>query len=87
MITKPLTDGYGGPVQRIVMELKIKRGEQETVIRKGLEQTAAYMDKCGGSINEGHFILFNRDKGVSWEDKIWHRTESFGGRKIWIWGM
>ena len=25
LITKPLTDRYGGPVQRIVMELKIKR--------------------------------------------------------------
>ena len=27
LITKPLTDRYGGPVQRIVMELKIKRGD------------------------------------------------------------
>lgn len=87
LITKPLAEGYGGPVQRIVMELKIKRGEQESVIRKGLEQTAAYMDKCGGAINEGHFILFNRDKGTSWDDKIWHRTELFRGREITVWGM
>lgn len=87
LITKPLTNHYGGPMQRVVMELKIKRGEQEGIIRKGLEQTAAYMDKCGGTINEGHFILFNRDKGVSWDDKIWHREESFGGKKIMVWGM
>lgn len=87
LITKPLTDRYGGPVQRIVMELKIKRGDLEGIIRKGLEQTASYMDKCGGNINEGHFILFNRDKGVSWEEKIWHREESFSGKKITVWGM
>ena len=54
LITKPLTDQYGGPYQRIVLELKILRGNIEETIRKGLEQTAGYMDKCGGTINEGH---------------------------------
>ncbi|MEL5892241.1 AAA-like domain-containing protein [Bacteroides sp. GD17] len=87
LITKPLTDKYGGPFQRIVLELKIKRGDLEKTIEKGLEQTAGYMDKCGGIINEGHFILFNRDKGVSWDEKIWHRREEFGGRTITVWGM
>lgn len=37
--------------------------------------TAGYMD-CVGDVREGHFILFNRDKGVSWEDKLWHRRET-----------
>lgn len=87
LITKPLTDGYGGPVQRIVLELKIKRGNLEKAIAKGLEQTVGYMDKCGGVINEGHFILFNRDKTVCWDDKIWHRRKEFGGRTITVWGM
>lgn len=87
LITKPLTDGYGGPLQRIVLELKIKRGDLEKTIAKGLEQTVGYMDRCGGVINEGHFILFNRDKSVCWDDKIWHRREEFGGRSIVVWGM
>lgn len=86
LITKPLTNGYGGPKQQIVLELKIKRGDLEKTIAKGLEQTAAYMDKCG-NVCEGHFILFNRDKGAKWEDKIWHRKEQYGKYKIEVWGM
>ena len=86
LIRKPLTDGYGGPVQRIVLELKIKRGELATVIAKGLEQTAWYMDHCG-DVSEGHLIIFNRDKGIGWDEKIWHREEEYAGRTITVWGM
>lgn len=87
LITKPLTEQYGGPFQRIVMELKIFRSNLEETIRKGLEQTVEYMDRCGGTINEGHFILFDRRSGIPWDEKIWHRTETFGGRTIEVWGM
>ena len=87
LITKPLTDQYGGPFQRIALELKILRSNIEETIRKGLEQTVGYMDKCGGTINEGHFILFDRRPGRSWEEKIWHRTENYQGRTIEVWGM
>ncbi|MEG1660721.1 MAG: ATP-binding protein, partial [Bacteroides sp.] len=87
LITKPLTDGYGGPIQYIVLELKIKRRDAiETLIADGLRQTAEYMDRCG-NVTEGHFILFNRDKGVDWEAKLWHRQEQFGKYKIMVWGM
>lgn len=87
LIRKPLTDGYGGAYQRIVLELKIKRTQAlETLIGNGLKQTADYMDKCG-NVKEGHFILFNRDKDVSWEEKIWHRREQFGTYEITVWGM
>lgn len=73
--------------QRIVLELKIKRTQAlETLIVNGLKQTADYMDKCG-NVKEGHFILFNRDKDVSWEEKIWHRREQFGTYEITVWGM
>ena len=47
LIRKPLTDHYGGPVQRVVLELKIKRGSLDTVIEEGLKQTADYMDLAG----------------------------------------
>lgn len=87
LITKPLTEGYGGPMQRIILELKIKRTQAiETLIADGLRQTAMYMDKCGG-VKEGHFIFFNRDKGVAWEDKLWHRRETYGGYEIIVWSM
>ena len=87
LITKPLTKQYGGPFQRIVLELKIFRSNMEETIQKGLEQTAEYMDKCGGIINEGHFILFDRRPNRPWEEKIWHRTEYYNGRTIEVWGM
>ena len=87
LITKPLTEQYGGPFQRIVLELKILRSNIEQTIQKGLEQTVDYMDKCGGTINEGHFILFDRRPNRSWDEKIWHRMEEYKGRKIMVWGM
>ena len=87
LITKPLTEQYGGPFQRIVLELKILRSNIEQTIQKGLEQTSDYIDKCGGTINEGHFILFDRRPNRSWDEKIWHRMEEYKGRKIMVWGM
>ena len=86
LIRKPLTEGYGGPVQRIVLELKIKRGNLDTVIAEGLEQTFAYMDLCG-SVDEGHLIIFDRSKEKTWEERIWHELRTFGGRDIMVWGM
>ena len=86
LIRKPLTDHYGGPIQRIVLELKIKRYSLEKTIEDGLSQTWEYMDKVG-SVDEGHFIIFDRTPGKSWEEKIWHDGREFNGRKIMVWGM
>ena len=86
LIRKPLTDGYGGPVQRIVLELKILRGELEATIEKGLRQTSDYMDLVG-SVDEGHFILFDRKGDKSWDERIWHKQRGYNGRTITVWGM
>ena len=86
LIRKPLTDGYGGPVQRIVLELKIKRGDLDKVIEKGLEQTWQYMDTAG-SIDEGHLVIFDRDGRLSWDERIWHRPCEYQGHPIMVWGM
>lgn len=86
LIRKPLTEGYGGPVQRIVLELKIKRYSLERTIEEGLQQTAAYMDAVG-SVDEGHFIIFDRSKEKSWDERIWHKPYEHNGRTIVVWGM
>ena len=86
LIRKPLTNGYGGPIQRIVLELKIKRGAMDTVIEKGLAQTAEYMDTVG-SVDEGHLIVFDREGQKSWDERIWHETRTYQGRSIIVWGM
>lgn len=86
LIRKPLTEGYGGPVQRIVLELKIKRYSLERTIDEGLQQTSAYMDAVG-SVDEGHFIIFDRSKEKSWDERIWHKPYEVNGRTIVVWGM
>lgn len=88
LIRKPLTDGYGGPIQRIVLELKIKREKEslDTLIAKGLEQTWTYMDTVG-SVDEGHLIIFDRSGLLSWDERIWHEPRQYNGRPIVVWGM
>ena len=86
LIRKPLGDGYGVPIQRIVLELKIKRGSLDTVITDGLQQTWEYMDTVG-SVDEGHLIIFDRDSQKSWEERIWHRPCEYQGHPIMVWGM
>ena len=82
----PLDEKQGmyGPLQRIVIELKLLRGNLETIITQGLEQTAAYAD-CANA-EEAHLIIFDRESVKSWEEKIWHREAKIGSRNISIWG-
>ena len=88
LIRKPLTDGYGGPVQRIVLELKVKRPKDglDTMIDSGLKQTWEYMDSVG-SVDEGHLIIFDRTQEKPWEERIWHRQATYNGHPIMVWGM
>jgi len=39
-----------------------------TSVRASLEQTARYADQCGA--DSAHLLIFNRDPGVSWDDKF-----------------
>ncbi len=69
--------------QRIVIELKIKRGEK--TIPEGLEQTAHYRDI--NNATEGHLIVFDRDPNKSWNEKISTQEMSFDKHKITVWRM
>lgn len=86
LIRKPLTDRYGGPVQRVVLELKLRRGSLDKVIEEGLRQTADYMD-LAGSVDEGHLIVFDRTQEKTWDERIWHKPYEYSGRTIMVWGM
>ena len=76
--------GMHGPLQRIVIEVKLRRGALETVISQGLEQTADYVRRVGA--DESHLMIFDRDNERSWDEKIWRRDESFGDQPITVWG-
>ena len=75
----------GSPVDRYVIECKVLHKGLERTIGEGLEQTAAYMDRCGSPA--GHLIVFDRREGKPWEEKIFRREESRDGRAITVWGM
>jgi hypothetical protein len=77
--------GYFGPVQKVVIELKLLRSAPEATLKEGLIQTAEYADKAGA--DEAYLVLFDRRDGKTWEERIWQRAETVQGREIRVWGM
>ena len=51
----------------MVIEHKVLHKSLETTIKKGLSQTAKYMDRCGTS--DGHLIIFDRRENITWDEK------------------
>ena len=77
--------GFLGPVQRIVIELKIQHKSLETTIAAGLEQIYDYNQRVGSE--QAHLIIFNRDPDTPWEQKCFQRTTSHQDLAIDVWGM
>jgi len=77
--------GLHGTIQRIVIEIKLRRGALETVIEQGLEQTADYVRRVGA--DEAHLMVFDRDTKQTWEERIWRRDEHSGDFAISVWGV
>ena len=76
----------GERTHRFVIECKILHQSLERTIHDGLEQSAGYMDRCGAE--SGHLVIFDRDEGKSWDEKLFCRRESAaGGADIPVWGM
>lgn len=75
---------HAGGVQRIVLELKLRKGTRKTTIHNGLPQIAGYMDRCDA--HEGHLIIFDQSDD-SWDQKIFHHQETYKNRTIQVWGM
>lgn len=71
--------------QEAVIEMKLRYGNLETTIEKGLEQIHGYMDKCGTS--EGYLLVFDREPGKTWEEKIFKQDRIFSDIAIPVYGM
>jgi hypothetical protein len=69
--------------QRIVIELKLYKGPR--ALEEGLMQTTGYMDTSNAT--EGHLVIFDRRPGRTWDEKVYHRVETVGDKKINVWGM
>lgn len=82
----PLTDqGFTGPMQQVVLELKIQHKGRAATLAAGLAQTARYADQCGAQ--DAHLLIFDRGPATPWDDKIYRQTHTQGGRLIEVWGM
>ena len=77
--------GDAGEAQKVVVECKVLHRGLERTLCEGLEQTRAYMDRCGSA--EGHLVIFDRTEGKSWEEKTYRRDETGGGAPVTVWGM
>ena len=75
----------GSAVDKFVIECKVLHRSLEWTVRRGLEQTAAYMARCGSEA--GHLVIFDRSEGKRWDDKLFRRAESVDGRTVTVWGM
>ena len=68
-----------------MVECKILHKGLESTIAQGLEQTAGYMDRSAAK--SGHLVIFDRDPGKSWQEKMFHEVRSTAERTIHVWGM
>ena len=75
----------GEGARRFVVECKVLRKSLERTIRDGVAQTARYMDRCNAEA--GHLVIFDRDAGRKWADKVLRREEPAGGGTVTVWGM
>ena len=76
----------GGRERKFVVECKILRKSLERTLGDGVEQTAQYMDRCAAEA--GHLVVFDRDAGRSWDERVFHRRRKSGaGVEIEVWGM
>ena len=76
--------GFYGPIQRIVIELKIQHGSLEAALQQGLTQTHDYASHWGA--DEAHLVIFNRNPKTSWDKKIWHQQQQVAAMQIHVWG-
>ena len=78
------TAAHGEPARRHVVECKVLHSSLEATVCEGLEQTLDYMDRCGAE--SGHLVIFDRDAAKPWEERLYRREESIGGRAVTVWG-
>ena len=76
----------GEETLNVVIECKVLRKSLEQTMAEGLEQTAAYMDRCAAEA--GHLVIFDRRENRRWADKVFHeRRTADSGVEIEVWGM
>ena len=78
----------GKRVRKYVVECKVRHDRRglERTVADGVEQTAAYMDRCGAEA--GHLVVFDRNEERSWDEKVFRDSRTAeSGTEIAVWGM
>ena len=73
---------------KYVVECKVRHERRglERTIAEGVEQAAAYVDRCGAEA--GHLIVFDRDQERGWDEKVLRDSRTAeSGVEIAVWGM
>jgi len=75
-----------GAVERFVVECKLVKdgSSSERTIKRGLEQTAEYMDTSGATA--GHLVVFDLRSGKSWAERVYREQRVWNGTSITVWG-
>lgn len=79
---------HGERVRRHVVECKVRRDRWglERTVAEGVEQTAAYMDRCDAEA--GHLVVFDRNEERNWDEKVFRDSRTANrGVEITVWGM
>ena len=76
---------HGERTRKFVIECKVLHKGLERTIREGVRQTLGYMDRCAAE--SGHLVVFDRNEGRRWEDKVFRREEQTDDGTIKVWGM
>ncbi len=79
------TLAFRGPLQRVVLELKIQRSSLKNTLVEALPQTVNYAVTCGA--DEAHLLIFDRSSKKPWSKKIWKRVETCNNVEVKVWGM
>jgi hypothetical protein len=83
LIEWPLNEqeGFLGPIQRIVLELKLwRKGRNfDKLLQEGITQTKGYAAQVGA--DEAHLIIFDRHPERAWDEKIWQKVVD--GLPVW----
>ena len=78
----------GDEARSYVVECKVRHDRRglERTVAEGVEQTAAYMDRCGAEA--GHLVVFDRSDERSWDEKVFRDVRTAeSGAEIAVWGM
>ena len=78
----------GKHTRRYVVECKVRHSRRslDRTVTEGVEQTAAYMDRCRAEA--GCLVVFDRSEERGWDEKVFRESRTAeDGTEIVVWGM